>query len=45
MKRLEALSDKPTMAKYRESTSRLEGWVDTTLQQLWLTMSMLLQVK
>lgn len=45
MKRLEAPSDKPIMAKYRENTSRLEGWVDTTLQQLWLTMSTVLQVK
>lgn len=45
MKRVEALSDKPIMAKHRENTSQLEDWVDTTVQQLWLTMSMFLQVK
>lgn len=44
MKRLEALSDKPIMAKHRGNTSPAEGWVDTTVQQLWLIMSML-QVK
>lgn len=45
MTRLEALSEKPIMAKHRENTSQLEDWVDTNMQQLWLTMSMLLQVE
>lgn len=45
MKRLEALSDKPVIARHRANTPSLEGWLHTTMPQPWLITSTLLQVK